>query len=64
MSYKKFIAYNFIGGVSWIFLFLFTGYFIGNIKAVQDNFSFITLGIIIISVMPAFIGFIKSRKKN
>ena len=61
MSYKRFISFNVVGGVLWIFLFLFSGYMIGNIKAVQDNFSFITLAIVIISVMPAVIEFIKSR---
>lgn len=64
MSYKKFLIYNFAGGISWIFLFLFTGYYIGNIKAVQENFSFITLGIIIISVMPAVIEIIRSKMKK
>jgi membrane-associated protein len=64
MSYRKFTSFNVIGGVLWISFFLFSGYFIGNIKAVQENFSFIALGIIIISVMPAVIEFIKSRRKT
>jgi membrane-associated protein len=64
MSYKRFISFNVVGGVLWIFLFLFTGFLFGNIKAVQENFSFIIVAIVIISVMPAVIEFIKSRRKN
>ncbi len=64
MSYKRFISFNVVGGILWIFLFLFSGYMIGNIRAVQENFSFITLAIVIISVMPAVIEFIKSRMKK
>lgn len=63
MSYKRFISFNVVGGVLWIFLFLFSGFLFGNIKIVQENFSFIIVAIIIISVMPAVVEFIKSRRK-
>jgi membrane-associated protein len=63
MTYGKFIAYNVFGGLLWVALFTFGGYFFGNIPFVQDNFTFVIAAIIIISVMPAVIELIKSRRK-
>src|SRR4030066_914547 len=63
MTYGKFISYNVIGGVSWVALFTFGGYFFGNLPFVQDNFSLVILAIILISVMPAVIELLKSRRR-
>jgi len=63
MTYGKFIAYNVFGGLLWVALFTFGGYFFGNISFVRDNFTFVIVAIIIISVLPAVIEFIKSRRK-
>jgi len=52
MSYGKFLSYNVIGGVLWVTLFVWLGYFFGNLPFVQDNFSLIVIAIILISVMP------------
>ncbi len=62
MTYPKFIAYNVIGGLAWVALFTFLGYFFGNLPIVQDNFTFVILAIIFISVMPAIIEVIRSRQ--
>jgi membrane-associated protein len=64
MSYGKFISYNVIGGVAWVALFTLGGYFFGNLPFVQDNFSLVILAIIIISVMPAIIEFIRERSRS
>jgi membrane-associated protein len=61
MSYWRFITYNLVGGMSWVALFTFGGYFFGNLEFVQNNFSFVVLAIILISVMPAVYEFIKQR---
>jgi membrane-associated protein len=61
MTYPKFIVYNVIGGVAWVALFLFGGYFFGNLPVVQQNFTFVILAIIFISVLPAIIEFIRGR---
>jgi membrane-associated protein len=61
MSYWRFITYNLLGGISWVALFTFGGYFFGNLKFVQNNFSFVVLAIILISVMPAVYEYIKER---
>ncbi len=61
MTYWKFISYNIIGGLSWVALFTYGGYFFGNIKFVKENFSFVVLAIILLSVTPGVIEYLKSR---
>lgn len=64
MSYGKFISFNVIGGLVWVALFTLGGYFFGNLPFVQDNFSFVIIAIIIISVLPAIIEFIRERTRS
>jgi membrane-associated protein len=52
MRYRKFLAYNAIGGMLWCSLFVFGGYLFGNIPAVQKNFSIVVITIIIVSLLP------------
>lgn len=61
MTYPKFIAYNVIGGLAWVALFTFVGFFFGNLPVVQQNFTFVILAIIFISVLPVIIEFIRGR---
>jgi membrane-associated protein len=61
MSYGRFISYNIVGGVAWVALFSYGGYFFGNLKIVQDNFSLVVLAIIFISISPAIIEVLKER---
>jgi membrane-associated protein len=63
MTYGRFISFNVIGGLAWVALFTLGGYFFGNLPFVQDNFSFVIIAIIIISVMPAVIEFLRSRRR-
>ncbi|MEW5901509.1 MAG: DedA family protein [Acidobacteriota bacterium] len=62
MSYWKFISYNVIGGVGWVALFVFGGFLFGNIPVVKKNFSFVIIGIIIISTIPAVVEFFRHRR--
>lgn len=64
MTYPKFIAYNVIGGLVWVALFSFGGYFFGNLPVVQQNFFFVILVIIFISILPAIIEIIRSRQER
>ncbi len=57
----RYNSYNFIGGTVWIISFLFAGYFLGNFPFFKKNFSFIILGIIAFTVVPAIYAFIHSR---
>jgi membrane-associated protein len=61
MTYGKFIAYNVLGGLLWVALFSFMGYFFGNLPIVQENFTFVILAIIFISILPAIIEFVRGR---
>ena len=62
MSYRQFAMYNVIGGVVWIVSFILLGYFFGNLPVVKSNFQYVILGIIVVSVMPVVVEFIKARR--
>lgn len=64
MTYSKFILYNVAGGIAWIAIFLFGGYYFGNIPFVRNNFSIVIIAIIILSVLPGIIEFLRHRKKG
>ena len=68
MKFGVFTIWNTIGGVAWVTTFALIGYFFGNVPFVQEHFSVIVIGIVLVSVMPAVIGvikaFIDSRKKK
>ena len=62
MSYRRFASFNVIGGVLWVLSFLLAGYFFGNLPFVKNNFGLVIIAIIIISVLPAIIGWFSARK--
>lgn len=64
MSYRRFLTYNVVGGVFWTILFVWTGYFFGNLPLVKKNFSLIILAIIILSIMPAVIEFARQSRQS
>lgn len=64
MTYFKFISYNIIGGVAWILLFVYSGYFFGNLSFVKSNFSFVVVAIIFISILPMLYEFLKHKFKK
>lgn len=61
MPYRKFISINAIGGILWVTIALFAGYFFGNIPLVKNNFSIVVLGIVVISLLPLVFTFIKNK---
>ncbi|MEW6739147.1 MAG: DedA family protein [Nitrospirota bacterium] len=61
MTYGRFLSYNIIGGILWIAVCVFAGYFFGNIPVVKQNFSIVILAIIFISIMPGVIEFLRHR---
>jgi membrane-associated protein len=64
MTYMKFFSYNVIGGLLWVTLFIFGGYFFGNIPFVKRHFSTVIFAIIIISIMPAVIEVIREKRRK
>lgn len=64
MSYLKFAFYNIFGGILWVGLLVFGGYFFGNIPIVRQNFSLAIIVIIILSILPMIIEFWKHYRKK
>jgi membrane-associated protein len=54
MGYLKFTAYNVAGALLWVGIFLYAGYFFGNIPSVRKNFTLLILAILVVSVLPIF----------
>jgi len=63
MGYPRFAAYNIVGGILWVGLFVWGGYFFGNIPLIKENFSITILVIIVLSLLPAIIEFWKHHRK-
>lgn len=61
MDYTKFFIYNVVGGMLWVGIFVFGGFYFGNIPIVKEHFSLVVLLIICISIMPGIIAFFRSR---
>jgi len=61
MSYRQFIGYNVVGGVLWVTICVFAGYFFGNLPFVKKNFSVVVIVIVLISLLPAVIEYLKHR---
>ncbi len=64
MSYPRFISYNIFGGILWPAVFIFGGYFFGNIAFVKENFSLVIFAIIATSIIPAIIEFFLHRRES
>ena len=64
MTYPRFMAYNLIGGFVWIYFFVYAGFFFGNQPFVQKNFTLVILDIIILSVVPIVVEFIREWRKS
>ena len=64
MNRARFAAYNIAGGASWIIIFLFAGFLLGNAPFFKDNFSLIILIITIFSVMPILYGLVTKKSKK
>lgn len=61
MTYPKFLAYNVAGGIAWIAIFVFGGYYFGNLPAVKHNFTLVIVGIIFVSILPGIIEFLRHK---
>lgn len=61
MSYPKFALFNLIGAVTWVFSLSFAGYWLGNLPWVKQNLSLLIVGIILVSLLPLAIGYLKHR---
>ncbi len=64
MRYRRFAIFNIAGGISWVVGFTLAGYLFGNLPSVKRNFHYVILAIIIISIMPAVIEFLRERRRS
>ncbi|MCX5710489.1 MAG: DedA family protein [Candidatus Omnitrophica bacterium] len=61
MNYYKFLIYNVTGGILWVALFVFAGFYFGNLELVKNNFSMVIFAIVIISALPVAAELFKHR---
>ncbi|NLL52562.1 MAG: DedA family protein [Peptococcaceae bacterium] len=61
MRFVRFMSYNILGGLFWVLIFIFAGYYFGNIPVVQKNFTLVILAIIFISLLPSIIVYIQTN---
>jgi membrane-associated protein len=52
MPYARYQAYNVAGGLAWVLAFVWAGFFFGNIPFIKDNFGLVTIGIVVVSLIP------------
>lgn len=64
MNYKKFISYNVLGAIAWVFTFILAGYFFGNLPVVKRNFHIVIFGVIGVSLIPMIVPYVKSKLKK
>lgn len=64
MHYGKFLSFNAMGGLLWVSLMLMSGYLFGNIPFVKANFHYVVVIIILISIVPIGIEWIKSKRSQ
>jgi len=64
MQYKKFLTFDILGGVIWIFSLTFAGYFLGEIAWIRKNIELVALGIIFISILPVILEMVKHKMRT
>jgi membrane-associated protein len=62
MNYARFILYNVVGGIAWVGIFIVGGYLFGNIPMVKRNFTLVIMVIIVLSVLPGVVEFVRHRR--
>lgn len=64
LRYRTFLIWNVSGGIGWALLLGIAGYFLGRITFIANNIEFISIGIVIVSVIPIAIGIVRERRRN
>lgn len=64
MTYHKFLAYNVIGAAAWVASLAYAGYLFGNIPWVKDNLAWLVLGIVVVSLVPMLLQFLRERRER
>jgi membrane-associated protein len=61
MNYRKYLMFSFVGAILWIQLFLWAGYIFGDLPIVKRNFHIVIVAVIVLSLMPMIVAFMKSK---
>ena len=64
MDYRRFLIFNVIGALSWVLIFLLGGYFFGRVPIVKDNLTIVILLIILISILPPLIEYLRHKLRR
>jgi membrane-associated protein len=64
MAYSRFLAYSFAGAILWIGSLTYAGYFFGNLPIVRNNLSIVIIAIVLLSIMPGVVEFLRSRRRS
>ncbi|MFN7086951.1 MAG: DedA family protein [Burkholderiales bacterium] len=64
MTYRHFLAYNVSGAIGWVASLAYAGYFFGNLPLVKHNLSLVIIGIVIVSVMPGVVEYLRHRVRS
>jgi len=64
MPYRRFLSFNVIGAVLWITSLTYAGYWFGNIPWVKENLTYIVIGIVVVSLIPAITTFVQERRSK
>jgi membrane-associated protein len=63
MAYRRFFTFNVVGAAAWVVSFTMGGYVFGNLPAVKSNFHYVIVAIIVLSVLPGVIEFVRQRRR-
>lgn len=63
MSPPAFGFFNLVGAVGWTALCLGGGFLFGNVPIVKNNFSLVTIGIVVVSILPILVEFLRRRRR-
>jgi membrane-associated protein len=64
MHYPRYFAFDLLGAVLWVFSLTLAGYWFGNLPAVKNNLSFVIVGIVVLSVLPMAVGWLRQRRRE
>jgi membrane-associated protein len=64
MRRRVFLFYNISGGIAWVTLCMGAGFLFGNVPIIKENFSLVTIGIVIVSLLPMVFEFLRHRRAN
>ena len=62
MKFRRFVGYSVTGGTAWITMFILAGYRFGENEVVKRNFHLVIIAIVVISLVPAVVEFLRSRQ--